>query len=601
MRKSTKKEETLIKPEENQMNLLSSNSKNYPSYDSIKKKKIYKQPKTSKKLISDPKSTKKLRSQNSKISKTDPIEESKQPESRDHLSKKPLLCEVHNQPIQFICNNSFCFQELCGHCILSHKDHIQYIQGISKILEEYSKENSKDLLNNPQKLINEINSNQKVQMKILDDLFRQISDLVQNKTEVFKKEIILNSNCALSIVENLQNFKTKAVELLNNKQPMDRSNIDLVKKYLQFCNNLSSNLMSSSQNFQNYNLSSCFFNSMNSSNSTGSLTKAGNKLEKPFQISFSINTSFLLDHISDSIDQNLTLNVDGSNLESTMAGQPKILHWFEWGKKKLNIYDIVTNTTHAIELDITFKIPSFSRSIIIPNGEIYLLGGEEPEYFSRREVYMLDIKLPEKKLIQKASMLHKKFDFTLCFLKGYIYVICGKDSSSEVVDTCERYNVCENAWENIASVKKKRYAASAVGFTNNRVYLFGGRSDFNNYMVAEIEEYNVEINEWNIIQIRNGSQFWNPVEVCACIQISKDKILVFGGSDARIKDSNTSLVFYVNDYSFDKKGELKRPQVFVTAPFLYGKYVFAIGNEYYMKHRNLHRFSLEKEEWEIIF
>lgn len=60
-------------------------------------------------------------------------------------------------------------------------------------------------------------------------------------------------------------------------------------------------------------------------------------------------------------------------------------------------------------------------------------------------------------------MPHKKFDFTLCFLDNFIYVICGKDSSSDVVDTCERYNVIDNTWHNIASVKKKRYAASAVG------------------------------------------------------------------------------------------------------------------------------------------
>lgn len=590
MRKASKKEDSLLKnkDETSPVPLLS---------DTLKKKRISKQPKNSLKTKNESQTTRKLRPLKLKPM----FNMSPEPnDAKEPISKKPLLCETHNQPIQFICNNSFCFQELCGHCILSHKDHIQYIQGISKILEEYSKEISKDLLNNPQKIVNEITANQKVQMKFLDEMFGQINDLVQDKMENFKKEIANNSNCALSIVENLQNFKTKANELLNNKQPLDRSNVDLVKKYLQFCNNLG-NTVSTPSNFPNYSIPSLIFNSFNSTNSSGPFMKGSNRNDRPFQTSFNINTSYLLDQISNSIDQNLTLNIDGSNLESTVAGQPKILHWFEWGKKKLNIYDIVTNTTHAIELDINFKIPSFSRSIIIPNGEIYLLGGEEPEYFSRREVYMLDIKLPEKKLIQKASMLHKKFDFTLCFLKGFIYVICGKDSSSEVVDTCERYNVSENSWENIASVKKKRYAASAVGFTNNRVYLFGGRSDFNNYMVAEIEEYNVEANEWNIIQIRNGVQFWNPVEVCACIQISKDKILVFGGSDARIKDSNVSLIFYVNDYSFEKKGELKRPQVFVTAPFLYGKYVFAIGNEYYMKHRNLHRFSLEKEEWEIIF
>ena len=50
---------------------------------------------------------------------------------------------------------------------------------------------------------------------------------------------------------------------------------------------------------------------------------------------------------------------------------------------------------------------------------------------------------------------------------------------------------------------------------------------------------------------------------------------------------------YVGDWGFSKG--------FVTAPFLLGKYVYAIGNEYYMKHRSLHKYSLDKKEWEIIF
>jgi len=178
--------------------------------------------------------------------------------------------------------------------------------------------------------------------------------------------------------------------------------------------------------------------------------------------------------------------------------------------------------------------------------------------------------------------------------------MCGKDSASEVVDTCEKYSVADNQWIMISSVKKKRYAASAVGFTNNKIYLFGGRSDFNNTMVSDIEEFNVELNEWNILNVKNFN-LWNPVDVCACIQIKEDQILVFGGSDARIKDSNNSLIFNVRDYSFEKKGELKKPQVFVNAPFLYKNQIYSLGNEYYMKHRNLHRYSVEKEEWEIIF
>ncbi len=36
-------------------------------------------------------------------------------------------------------------------------------------------------------------------------------------------------------------------------------------------------------------------------------------------------------------------------------------------------------------------------------------------------------------------MPHKKFDFTLCYLRDYIYVICGKDTSSDITDSCEKY------------------------------------------------------------------------------------------------------------------------------------------------------------------
>jgi hypothetical protein len=53
---------------------------------------------------------------------------------------------------------------------------------------------------------------------------------------------------------------------------------------------------------------------------------------------------------------------------------------------------------------------------MIPDGKIYLLGGEEPEYFSRREVHLFDPLLNDKKLHQKSSMPNKKFDFTVCYL-----------------------------------------------------------------------------------------------------------------------------------------------------------------------------------------
>lgn len=171
---------------------------------------------------------------------------------------------------------------------------------------------------------------------------------------------------------------------------------------------------------------------------------------------------------------------EGPSLETSLPNASKILHWFDWGKKKVNVYDIVKNTSECLELDINFKIPSFSRSIIVPSGDIYLMGGEEPEYFSRKEVYLFRYAERDFKLHPKAPMPHKKFDFTICYLNGKIYVICGKDSSSEVLSSSEGYDVVTDTWTTLAPTVKKRYAATAIGAPNNKVYLFGGRTDLNN-------------------------------------------------------------------------------------------------------------------------
>jgi len=67
---------------------------------------------------------------------------------------------------------------------------------------------------------------------------------------------------------------------------------------------------------------------------------------------------------------------------------------------------------HYIDLHIPFKIPSFARSITIPNSETFLIGGEEPEYITRKEVYVYDPTTKEPKMIEKAPMNNKKFDFS---------------------------------------------------------------------------------------------------------------------------------------------------------------------------------------------
>lgn len=133
-----------------------------------------------------------------------------------------------------------------------------------------------------------------------------------------------------------------------------------------------------------------------------------------------------------------------------------------------------------------------------------------------------------------------------------------------MVDFCERYDVERDQWFLIAPVHKKRYAASSVGLKNlNKIFLFGGRTDYNNLMLEEIEEYNADKDEWSIVNLKNPI-VWNPVEVCAAIQVNEEQILVFGGSDVRVRDSASSYFFNVTDYSLERTADLKKAQVFVS-------------------------------------
>ena len=497
---------------------------------------------------------------------TKKIKKIPKPSIRPHHSKRASgtsaktypdspICSEHGSTIEFICKT--CLRELCGHCILAHTEHVSQIFSLKTIMKEYIEEGDL-LIASPERLRIDIAQTKTRSLEVVEETSRKAIETIETYLEKIQERITKDHEEAMTTVQSLTELKENASDIIENQNSLTNDSIGLVKDYLNYSTKLSSN--------------------------------------KPLLQSLNINQDAVIREIENVLSSSFTFD----SFDTTGPGIPKVLHWFEWGKRKLNVFNIIINTTSTIDLDIHFKIPSFSRSIMLPSGLIFLLGGEEPEYISRKEAYMYDTTANDRKLHPKAPMVHKKFDFTLAYLNGHIYVLCGKDSTSEVVDTCEKYSIEENSWGAVAPVRKKRYAASALGFTNNKIYLFGGRSDYNNMMVNDIEEYCALKNEWNIINVKNVN-LWTPVEVCACIQISEEQILIFGGSDAQIKDSANSLVFNVKDNSIEKKSDLKKAQVFVNSPFLYKNHVYALGNEYYMKHRNLHRYSIERNEWEIIF
>lgn len=233
----------------------------------------------------------------------------------------------------------------------------------------------------------------------------------------------------------------------------------------------------------------------------------------------SLNLVMEEDILKEQLEKCLSININvyanKMNLNTTQVGVPKYLHWFEWEKKNLNLFNVVTYTHKVVKLIVPFKIPVFSRSVMIPDGRIYLMGGEDQDG-AKKQVYCIDVKTIDEN--SSFSMLNsmpcKKIDFSMTYLDNHIYIITGKDHSNEIVGTCEAYNIQTDRWKLIADVNQKRYAASAISIQESKkIFLFGGRSDNQSTMAKYIEEYSVELNIWRKIKLKKPND-WTPAEVC---------------------------------------------------------------------------------------
>ena len=475
------------------------------------------------------------------------------------------ICEIHpNQKIDFLCTKTDCLKSLCSFCILDHKDHIEDIFPLKTIIE-----NNLDFFKDfgVEKIQNNILEAQKKSLEKLEFFSQKIKQILHKKINQIKERLISD----------------------------DEHTYDSLNRVILFKNNLKKKIEVSDQIFENKTITKKSLD----------LLKKILKDKKPhsqLQSSLIIEEDICIRQFLSNLQNNINYFPNNKNLNSTLQGVPKYLHWFEWEKRELHLFDVINYTHKTIKLVIPFKVPAFSRSIIIPDGRIFLIGGEDQVEGAKKGVYVYDIHSEnDRTLYPKTHMPFKKYDFTLAYLNGYIYVICGKDSTNTIVAKCERYNVNTSSWSLIAPVNKKRYAASVVSVKESeKLFLFGGRSDLQNNMMKEIEEYDVSKNIWKIVNLK-WPQEWTPVEVCSTIQIDVNKVLVFGGSDINVEDSKESYVFNAENYCIEKCANLKKAHVFVTSPFLHGNFVFAVGNEYYVKTRNVHRYDISQDKWDIVF
>ena len=322
-------------------------------------------------------------------------------DSIQQMHQSIQFCKEHSyKKIEFICSSQGCLRELCSMCILSHKEHIDKIKHLhTHIKEQY------DIIKeiNLKKIKQKINEEEEKNSKKLDLIYDEIKEILFKKIHGLKDKLVKSNNKVRSALYDMSQFKNQFSILDHNPRMLEFST---------FFSKTSSELIKSCISFP-------VVNTLNTVN---------------------IENNIMKQKLKEILRDNMSMNSQKTNFNSVNADIAKYLHWFEWGGRNLHLYDIVNNKSRSIRLVNNIKIPTFSRSIMIPEGKIFLLGGEDPEGQPKREIYQFDLEnLDSDHILEsKALMPHQKYDFTLCYLDGYIYVICGKDTSSEAVDICER-------------------------------------------------------------------------------------------------------------------------------------------------------------------
>lgn len=72
--------------------------------------------------------------------------------------------------------------------------------------------------------------------------------------------------------------------------------------------------------------------------------------------------------------------------------ETKYLHFFQNDENMLHFLDLESDVEFAaIQLNINFRVPEFHKSIAVPNGDLYLIGGSLPNnVLKSQKIYKYD-------------------------------------------------------------------------------------------------------------------------------------------------------------------------------------------------------------------
>lgn len=252
-----------------------------------------------------------------------------------------------------------------------------------------------------------------------------------------------------------------------------------------------------------------------------------------------------------------------------------LLHFFQNDSKNLyilNLEDLTRdkiNKFKKVELDIDFNIPTFHKSIILPNGEIYLIGGSFENEDNNKSQNIFKYTPQTKKLEISGKLYYPRSSHALCFSHPFIYVVGGIGKDKNILEKCEKFHIETGEVEEICPLNYPVACTCICSFFQDYLFKFGGNcysSDGENILSQIIEKYDIIKDKWYVLNVSvvpiiseqynsfykndqlTSKTFFGLLSTAACCQINQSEILVMGGYFENNIGSNQTFSFNV-DYS----------------------------------------------------
>ncbi|KRX02101.1 hypothetical protein PPERSA_03163 [Pseudocohnilembus persalinus] len=231
----------------------------------------------------------------------------------------------------------------------------------------------------------------------------------------------------------------------------------------------------------------------------------------------------------------------------------KILYYFQPGTKTMWIYDLEIcsrlltqnrECANKIELDIDFVFSEFHRSVITPEGKIFLFAGKKMEGGKLDNSFM-EFDFENHTFVErKKKMPVAKKNFAVKLLNDTIYIVGGQTENSRSSDTCECFNLTERKWEKLDCLNEGVYNPTLVTLDNQFLFKFGGINKFG-IIDKTVERFDPRRGKWKTVQY-SASDPNDEIQILSNslgIQIDQDRILIFSGKNSNDFKHDDGFIF----------------------------------------------------------